>query len=80
MLKTKRGEVLGTGGPFLTREQAAAFLNLPVSSLEQDRVRGHLQLPVHHFGARVMYHIDDLRAWASARRTVPPGRPAEARP
>jgi excisionase family DNA binding protein len=72
MLKTRSGAVLGTGGPFLTREEAARFLNLPVSALERDVCAGHLGVPFHKFGARCLYRRDDLEGWAAARRVTPP--------
>lgn len=43
------------GSPWLTREQAAAYLSLPVSRLEKDR-----RIPCHREGRRVLYHRSEL--------------------
>lgn len=52
-------EQLGTasGSPWLTRKQAAAYLDLPLSRLEKDRA-----LPCHRDGGRVLYHRAELDA------------------
>jgi excisionase family DNA binding protein len=47
----------GNGSPWLTREQAAEYLHLPVSRLEKDRM-----IPLHRDGRRVLYHRDELDA------------------
>jgi excisionase family DNA binding protein len=43
------------GSPWLTRQQAAAYLGLPVSRLEKDR-----RIPCHKDGGRVLYHRAEL--------------------
>jgi hypothetical protein len=44
-----------TGSPWMTRKQAAEYLNLPLSNLEQRR-----DLPLHRTGHRVLYHRGEL--------------------
>jgi hypothetical protein len=44
-----------TGSPWMTRKQAAEYLNLPLSNLEQRR-----DLPLHRAGHRVLYHRGEL--------------------
>jgi hypothetical protein len=43
--------------PWLNRQEAAAYLGLPVSRLEKDR-----QIPCHRDRGRVLYHRDELDA------------------
>lgn len=44
-----------TASPWMTRAAAAAYLGLPVSRLEKDRL-----IPCHRDGRRVLYHRDEL--------------------
>jgi excisionase family DNA binding protein len=50
-------EQMRADSPWLTRQQAAAYLQLPVSRLEKDRT-----IPCHKDGGRVLYHRDELDA------------------
>ena len=51
---------------FLTTDEAGAFLRLSPRTLEKQRVLGGGPR-FRKFGARVVYAIDDLRAWANSR-------------
>jgi excisionase family DNA binding protein len=44
--------------PWLTRNQAADYLSLPLSRLEKDR-----RIPCHREGRRVLYHRGELDQW-----------------
>jgi hypothetical protein len=44
--------------PWLTRAQAAEYLQMPVSRLEKDR-----RIPRHRWDGRVLYHRDELDAF-----------------
>lgn len=50
-------ELLAPTSPWMTRPEAAAYLNLPVSRLEKDKT-----VPCHRDGGRVLYHRDELDA------------------
>ena len=55
------------GNPeFLTNDEAAAFLRLSPRTLEKQRVLGGGPR-YRKFGARVLYAVTDLRAWADGR-------------
>ena len=55
------------GNPeFLTNDEAAAFLRLSPRTLEKQRVLGGGPR-YRKFGARVLYAVGDLRAWADGR-------------
>ena len=45
----------GNGSPWMSRERAAAYLDLPVSRLEKDKT-----IPCHRDNGRVLYHRDEL--------------------
>ena len=51
---------------FLTTDEAAAFLRLSPRTLEKQRVLGGGPR-FRKFGARVVYAVEDLRAWADSR-------------
>lgn len=51
---------------FLTTEEAGAFLRLSPRTLEKQRVLGGGPR-FRKFGARVVYAVEDLRAWANSR-------------
>jgi Helix-turn-helix domain len=53
--------------PYLTLDEAAAFLRLAPRTLDNMRQRGTGPLYGKH-GGRVRYHRDDLVAWADASR------------
>lgn len=69
------------GNPeFLTNDEAAVFLRLSPRTLEKQRVLGGGPR-FRKFGARVLYAVDDLRAWANSRAygmTSDPGCPQRA--
>jgi hypothetical protein len=69
------------GNPeFLTNDEAAAFLRLSPRTLEKQRVLGGGPR-YRKFGARVLYALGDLRAWADGRAygmTSDPGSPQRA--
>jgi len=46
------------GSPWLTREQAAAYLSVPVSRLEKDKT-----VPAHRWDGRVLYNRGELDEW-----------------
>lgn len=54
------------GPEYLTTQEAAGFLRLSPRTLEKQRVLGGGPR-FHKFGARVVYAITDLRAWADGR-------------
>ena len=64
-------DVLLKAGPirpqFLSNDEAAIFLTLSPRTLEKMRVVGGGP-PFSKLGRRVTYAIDDLEAWAAARR------------
>ena len=65
---------------FLTNDEAAAFLRLSPRTLEKQRVLGGGPR-YRKFGARVLYAVGDLRAWADVRAygmTSDPGSPQRA--
>lgn len=65
--------------PFLTTEQAAAYLGLARKTLEKQRVYGDGP-PFRKHGRRVLYRREDLDVWSEAqlrRSTSDPG-PAAA--
>lgn len=51
---------------FLTTDEAGAFLRLSPRTLEKQRVLGGGPR-FRKFGARVVYAVEDLRAWADSR-------------
>ncbi|MGJ7504048.1 MULTISPECIES: helix-turn-helix transcriptional regulator [unclassified Variovorax] len=51
---------------FLTTDEAGAFLRLSPRTLEKHRVLGGGPR-FRKFGARVVYAVEDLRAWANSR-------------
>jgi hypothetical protein len=53
--------------PFLSNDEAAAFLNLSPQTLNKYRVIGGGP-PFRKFGRRVRYALEDLESWAAARR------------
>lgn len=63
--------------PFVSREQAAAFLSLSVRSLDR-LCREGVGPQARRFGGRVVFDMADLRAWADAhvvhqdQQQVPP--------
>lgn len=61
--------------PFLSNEQAAAFLNLSPRTLEKLRVVGGGP-QFRKFGRRVMYAVNELEAWAATRRCDSTSDPA----
>ena len=66
-----------TNPEFLTTDEAAVFLRLSPRTLEKQRVLGGGPR-FRKFGARVLYAVGDLRAWADGRAygmTSDPGCP-----
>lgn len=55
-----------TNPEFLTTDEAGAFLRLSPRTLEKQRVLGGGPR-FRKFGARVVYAVEDLRAWADSR-------------
>ena len=55
------------GENYMTTKQAAAYLGLSHRTLESYRSKGGGPV-FHYFGRRVLYLLDDLRAWAAERR------------
>jgi Helix-turn-helix domain len=67
MAEAMRDAAAGQGAsPFLSNDQAAAFLNLSPRTLEKYRVIGGGP-QFRKFGRRVQYAIDDLQTWAAKR-------------
>ena len=52
---------LGETSPWMTRQQAADYLSVPVSRLEKDR-----SVPAHRWDGRVMYHRGVLDTFLQA--------------
>jgi len=52
--------------PYLTNDEAAAFLRLSPRTLEKHRLNGGGPR-YRKFGRRVLYAVDDLETWANAR-------------
>ena len=52
---------------YVNTRQAAVYLGLSTSTLNRYRVGGEGPA-FHRFGSRVLYHRDDLDAWAGERR------------
>ena len=65
---------------YLDTREAAAWLGLSPEMLERYRVRGEGP-EFQRFGARVRYQLEDLEAWATARRwaSISPERSARRR-
>ena len=55
------------GEIYMTTKEAAAHLGLSDRTLESYRSKGGGPV-FHYFGRRVLYLLDDLRAWAAGRR------------
>jgi excisionase family DNA binding protein len=71
--KSKRNPWAGTSPPdladrFLSRREAAAYLNLTVSQLAHDVVHQRLKIPYYKFGLRAKYKRSELDAWAERNR------------
>lgn len=57
--------------PLVVNEKTAAeLLGLSPSSLEKDRVHGHLGVPYAKAGRRVIYQVADLKSWLDDHRVV----------
>jgi len=52
---------LSSASPWLTRQQAAYYLQVPLSRLEKDRT-----VPSHRWDGRVLYDRRELDAWISS--------------
>ena len=52
---------------YLTPDEAAIFLNMPVKTLEHWRARGEGP-PFSPVGRHIRYDIDEVRAWMRGRR------------
>jgi hypothetical protein len=58
--------------PLAVDEKTAAdLLGLSPSSLEKDRVQGHLGVPYAKVGRRVLYEFAGLRHWLEAHKVTP---------
>jgi hypothetical protein len=55
----------------VNEKPAAELLGLSPSSLEKDRVQGHLGVPYVKAGRRVLYRLSDLQSWLDEHRIVP---------
>ena len=55
------GKLAGASSPWLTAEQAAAYIGAPLSRIRQLTMGG--EIPVHRDGRRVLYHRDELDRW-----------------
>ena len=53
--------------PFLTRKQAASYLNVPEAWLART---GRAMVPSLKFGGHVRYNMADLDRWAVQQRTA----------
>jgi len=65
---TARAEQARKESPFLTTVEAATYVCLSRRTLEKMRTAGDGPAYRKH-GRYVRYHIDDLDAWSTARRT-----------
>ena len=52
-------------------EKAAELIDSTPGSLEKDRAVGHLGIPYVKAGKRIMYCLNDLRAWLEAKKIQP---------
>lgn len=59
--------ISSVNSPFLSNEEAAAFLKLSPRALEKLRVVGGGP-PFRKFGRRVLYRMDELEDWAAKRK------------
>lgn len=55
----------------MTRQEAAGYLGLSFSTLENDVVTGRLGVPFYRVGRKPLYRRSDLDAWLEARRVAP---------
>jgi hypothetical protein len=53
---------------YVDRRFAADYLGLAEQTLNNDQVTGKLNVPFYRFGRAVRYRLDELEAWAAARR------------
>jgi hypothetical protein len=56
------------GGTFVNRKDAAAYLGLAEQTLNNDQVTSKLGVPFYRFGRAIRYRLDELDAWATARK------------
>ena len=64
--RSKREEGLSVF--YVDRKFAATYLGLAEQTLNNDQVTGKLGVPFYRFGRAVRYRLDELDAWAAARR------------
>lgn len=66
-LSPKEGTLLSTSqpSPYLTRAQAAAYLNVNPRWLANE---GKALVPFHRFGRMARYHLETLEQWARQQR------------
>jgi excisionase family DNA binding protein len=55
----------------LTRDEAARFLGVKFSTLENDAVTHRLGVPFYKIGKRVYYRRSELAHWIETRRVAP---------
>jgi excisionase family DNA binding protein len=55
---------LGVASPWLTAEDAAAYIGAPVSRIRQLTMGD--EIPVHRDGRRVLYNRDELDRWLAS--------------
>ena len=58
--------------PYAVQDKTAAgLIGLSPSSLEKDRVQGHLGVPYVKAGRRVLYRLADLECWLKSNVVTP---------
>ncbi|RMF10770.1 MAG: DNA-binding protein [Alphaproteobacteria bacterium] len=73
-IASRVGELLRDGPPivvqeYLTPEQAARLLGMPIRTLENYRVRDAGGPPFHRISSRLIrYRVSELHEWMEARR------------
>ena len=62
--------IFGVLDRYVTVVEAAEYLTATRQTLDNWRY-AKAGPPYYRIGGRVVYHLDDLRAWVEARRVVP---------
>lgn len=67
MTETERATQAKEASPFLTIWEASKYLKISERALKRMRTKG-TGPKFHNHSRRILYHIDDLIAWADARK------------
>jgi hypothetical protein len=55
----------------VSEDVAAEMIGIEPPSLAKDRMQGHLGIPYIKIGRRVVYSVEDLKAWVGNNRQTP---------